>query len=87
MQKFHRDLPPTSVYAFGLDSITATVPGPTLVAHPGQTVHVRWGNAIKDPKHLFPVDRTLGVPKPPNGGVPICKSSPAPSYVSLWPGT
>lgn len=58
MQKFHRDLPPTTVYGYGLTKHTATVPGPTIEALYGVETHVRWQNHLP-PKHILPWDPTI----------------------------
>ncbi|CAI5950643.1 unnamed protein product [Closterium sp. NIES-65] len=39
-QKFHRDLPPTKQYAYGLNQRTAAFPGPTILAHKGKDTQV-----------------------------------------------
>ncbi|GJP29664.1 hypothetical protein CLOM_g19296 [Closterium sp. NIES-68] len=70
-RKFHRDLPPTKVYAFGLSRKTASVPGPTIVAAWREELRVEWANNITDKQHMLPVDRTLMVPQLKLGGVPI----------------
>ncbi|MBL8745728.1 MAG: multicopper oxidase domain-containing protein [Phycisphaerae bacterium] len=41
-QKLHRDLPPTTVYGYA-----GTYPGPTIEAHAGQPVTVRWVNDLR----------------------------------------
>ncbi|CAL0300339.1 unnamed protein product [Lupinus luteus] len=56
--KFHRDLPPTPVYAYGLTSLTATVPGPTIEAHYGVPTYVTWQNNLP-PDHILPCDLTI----------------------------
>ncbi|KHN06754.1 Spore coat protein A [Glycine soja] len=56
--KFHKDLPPTTVYAFGTSKHTATVPGPTIEALYGVDTHVRWQNHLP-PKHILPWDPTI----------------------------
>lgn len=61
MQKFHRDLPPTTVYAYGLTKRTATVPGPTIEAHYGVSTRVTWQNHLP-PKHILPWDPTIPTP-------------------------
>lgn len=71
------------MYAFGTSRETAGVPGPTVVAQSRQSLSVRWQNRIDDVKHLLPVDYTLGVPSPPNGGVPICKLQCSQKVTSL----
>ncbi|GJP29708.1 hypothetical protein CLOM_g19334 [Closterium sp. NIES-68] len=70
-RKFHRDLPATRVYAFGLSRKWASVPGPTIVARVGSALHVTWQNNITDQQHIMPVDFTLMAPKLKLGGVPI----------------
>lgn len=71
LQKFHRDLPPSVVYAFGPSLALASVPGPTLIAQRGKAAQVQWGNNITDKHHFLPVDLTLGCPDTPNNAVPI----------------
>ncbi|XP_027364999.1 multicopper oxidase LPR1-like isoform X2 [Abrus precatorius] len=56
--KFHRDLPPTPVYAYGLTEQRATVPGPTIEAHYGVDTHVTWQNHLP-PNHILPWDPTI----------------------------
>ncbi|RDX83783.1 Multicopper oxidase LPR1, partial [Mucuna pruriens] len=56
--KFHRDLPPTTVYAYGVTKHTATVPGPTIETLYGVDTHVRWENHLP-PKHILPWDPTI----------------------------
>ncbi|CAI5976129.1 unnamed protein product [Closterium sp. NIES-65] len=70
-RKFHRDLPPTRAYAFGLTRKGASVPGPTIAARVGSPLHVKWQNNITDQQHIMPVDYTLMAPKLKMGGVPI----------------
>ncbi|CAI5530950.1 unnamed protein product [Closterium sp. Naga37s-1] len=70
-QKFHRDLPDTKVYAYGVSRDSARYPGPVLVATRGTTTKVEFSNNIKDKEHMFTIDPTLMAPKPKNGGVPI----------------
>ncbi|CAI5470868.1 unnamed protein product [Closterium sp. Yama58-4] len=70
-RKFHRDLPATKVYAFGLSRRTASVPGPTIVARNREELRVEWVNNITDRQHMLPLDRTLMVPQLKLGGVPI----------------
>ncbi|CAI5961834.1 unnamed protein product [Closterium sp. NIES-65] len=70
-RRFHRDLPLTRVYAFGLTRKSASVPGPTIVARVGAPLHVTWQNNITDEQHIMPVDYTLMAPKLEKGGVPI----------------
>ncbi|KAJ7284212.1 hypothetical protein O6H91_19G076700 [Diphasiastrum complanatum] len=70
-QKLHRDLPPTTLYAYGTSLEAATYPGPTLVANADQEVIVRWTNHIPDLNHILPVDPTIERANPRLGGVPI----------------
>lgn len=56
--KFHRDLPPTRVYAFGRSKQEATVPGPTIEALYGVDTYVTWQNHLP-PKHILPWDPTI----------------------------
>ncbi|XP_024995613.1 multicopper oxidase LPR2-like [Cynara cardunculus var. scolymus] len=68
--KFHRDLPPTKVFAFGETKRTATVPGPTIEAVHGVSTHVRWQNRLPS-KHILPWDPTIPTAIPrTNKGVP-----------------
>ncbi|XP_024533136.1 uncharacterized protein LOC112347080 [Selaginella moellendorffii] len=69
-RKLHRDLPPTTVYAFGRTSAQASVPGPTLVAFKNKRAFVRWSNNITDANHLLAVDPTLDRAQP-RVGVPL----------------
>ncbi|CAI5484353.1 unnamed protein product [Closterium sp. Yama58-4] len=70
-RKFHRDLPLSRAYAFGLTRKSASVPGPTIAARVGAPLHVTWQNNITDQQHIMPVDYTLMAPKLKKGGVPI----------------
>ncbi|CAI7786254.1 unnamed protein product [Closterium sp. NIES-53] len=70
-RKFHRDLPLTRTYAFGLTRKSASVPGPTIMARVGAPLHVTWQNNITDQQHIMPVDYTLMAPKLKKGGVPL----------------
>ncbi|KAJ1402906.1 Multicopper oxidase, type 1 [Sesbania bispinosa] len=68
--KFHRDLPPTTVYAYGLSRETATVPGPTIEALYGVETYVTWQNLLP-PKHILPWDPTIPVASTnAMGGIP-----------------
>lgn len=58
MQKFHRDLPPTTVFAYGTSKRTATVPGPTIEAVHGIPTQVTWKNHLPS-KHILPWDPTI----------------------------
>ncbi|KAJ7558934.1 hypothetical protein O6H91_04G062000 [Diphasiastrum complanatum] len=70
-QKLHRDLPNTTLYAYGTSQATASSPGPTLRAKRGIISHVRWENHISDPFHFLPVDSSIHWANPKSGGVPI----------------
>ncbi|KAK8655625.1 hypothetical protein V6N13_108199 [Hibiscus sabdariffa] len=68
--RFHRDLPPTPVYAYGASWSTATVPGPTIEALHGVDTHVTWTNYLP-PKHILPSDPTIPTAEPANKkGIP-----------------
>lgn len=56
--KFHRDVPPTPVFAFGTSRAAATVPGPTIEARHGIGTCVTWQNYLPS-KHILPWDPTL----------------------------
>lgn len=71
LQKLHRDLPPTTLYAYGESQKTASFPGPTLEATRNVAANIRWENHITDVEHFLPVDRTLMWANPKKGGVPI----------------
>ncbi|GJP45279.1 hypothetical protein CLOM_g4685 [Closterium sp. NIES-68] len=72
-QKFHRDLPPTKLYAFGTSRARASYPGPTILARKGVMTKIRWENHLTDAKHMLQVDYTINkdVPRPSRGGIPI----------------
>ncbi|KAK4260702.1 hypothetical protein QN277_003783 [Acacia crassicarpa] len=61
--KFHRDLPPTPVFAYGVDQHTATVPGPTIEALHGVDTYVTWQNYLPS-KHILPWDPTIPIARP-----------------------
>ncbi|CAL4951207.1 unnamed protein product [Urochloa decumbens] len=67
--KFHRDLPATTVFAFGTSAETATFPGPTIEALQGVPLRVTWENHLPD-RHILPWDPTVPVAIPRAGGVP-----------------
>lgn len=67
--KFHRDLPPTRVFAFGTSNATATVPGPTIEAMQGTATYITWENHLPS-HHILPFDPTIPIANPKNGGVP-----------------
>lgn len=56
--KFHRDLPATTVFAYGLSRKTATVPGPTIEALHGIHTRITWNNYLPS-KHILPWDPTI----------------------------
>ncbi|MBA0682413.1 hypothetical protein Goari_024137, partial [Gossypium aridum] len=56
--KFHRDLPPTPVFAYGSSRRGATVPGPTIEALQGIDTYVTWKNFLPS-KHILPWDPTI----------------------------
>lgn len=72
-QKFHRDLPATKQYAYGVDQKTAVYPGPVIIAKKGVPNKIYWENKLLDRQHMFTVDYTLmeGIPKPKMGGIPV----------------
>ncbi|CAI5536675.1 unnamed protein product [Closterium sp. Naga37s-1] len=67
--KFHRDLPATKQYAYGMDAKTASYPGPILIAKKGVRTKVYWQNKLLDRQHMFTNDFTLmpGMAKPKMG--------------------
>ncbi|KAJ9153124.1 hypothetical protein P3X46_026601 [Hevea brasiliensis] len=56
--KFHRDLPPTPVFAYGVSKNNATVPGPTIEAIHIVDTYVTWENHLPL-KHILPWDPTI----------------------------
>ncbi|XP_020593160.1 multicopper oxidase LPR2-like isoform X2 [Phalaenopsis equestris] len=64
--KFHRDLPPTRVFAYGASRATATVPGPTIEALQGIPTHITWKNHLPS-RHILPWDPTIPIPSAPSG--------------------
>lgn len=67
--KFHRDLPASTVFAYGRSRETATVPGPTIEAIQGADTYVTWENHLPS-RHILPWDPSLSVAKPKYGGIP-----------------
>ncbi|KAF7047399.1 hypothetical protein CFC21_056335 [Triticum aestivum] len=67
--KFHRDLPATTVFAFGESAKSATFPGPTIEALQGVPLSVTWENHLPE-QHILPWDPTVPVAIPRHGGVP-----------------
>ncbi|PKA63517.1 hypothetical protein AXF42_Ash005412 [Apostasia shenzhenica] len=70
---FHRDLPPTRVFAYGTSRAAATVPGPTIEALAGVATHITWLNHLPT-NHILPWDPSIPSPlsssSPPISGVP-----------------
>ncbi|XP_021887105.1 multicopper oxidase LPR2-like [Carica papaya] len=66
--KFHKDLPATSVFAYGASRSTATVPGPTIEALHGVDTYVTWQNHLPS-DHILPWDPTIPTAIP-NKGIP-----------------
>ncbi|KAJ0962739.1 hypothetical protein J5N97_027861 [Dioscorea zingiberensis] len=64
--KFHRDLPETRVFAYGLSKESATVPGPTIEARSGVHTHVSWENHLPS-RHILPWDPTIPTAMPSSG--------------------
>ncbi|KAL9229270.1 hypothetical protein vseg_004755 [Gypsophila vaccaria] len=68
--KFHRDLPPTTVFAYGTSKSHATIPGPTIEALHGIDTYIKWENHLPS-KHILPWDPTIPTAVPPNDkGIP-----------------
>ena len=67
-QQFHRDLPPTTVWAYGTSPSTADYPGPTIEAVRGIPMHVRWTNNLEGVTYPIPVDKILHWADPLNEG-------------------
>ncbi|KAI4326263.1 hypothetical protein MLD38_031593 [Melastoma candidum] len=67
--KFHRDFPPTTVFAYGTSAEAATVPGPIIEALRNTRTLVTWLNFLPQ-KHILPFDTTIPTAIPKNGGVP-----------------
>ncbi|KAL1803407.1 hypothetical protein ACET3Z_032054 [Daucus carota] len=68
--KFHRDLPSTTVFAYGESKSTATVPGPTIETLHGVDTYVTWQNHLPS-KHILPWDPTIPTAmSPSNKGIP-----------------
>lgn len=64
--KFHKDLPASTVFAYGESAEVATVPGPSIVAMSGVKTYVRWENHLPD-RHIFAIDKTLEAASPKKG--------------------
>ncbi|KAH9617185.1 hypothetical protein KSS87_022656 [Heliosperma pusillum] len=70
MHQFHRDLPPTDVFAYGTTKRHASIPGPTIEALHGIDTFISWRNYLPS-KHILPWDPTIPTAIPPNHeGVP-----------------
>ncbi|KAI4381480.1 hypothetical protein MLD38_007549 [Melastoma candidum] len=68
--KFHRDLPPTRVFAYGRSKSKATVPGPTIESLHRVDTFVTWRNHLPS-KHILPWDPTIPTAIPPRmKGIP-----------------
>ncbi|XP_010259063.1 PREDICTED: multicopper oxidase LPR2-like [Nelumbo nucifera] len=67
--KFHRNLPATTVFAFGTSEDAATVPGPTIEAIKGVPTLVTWQNKLPQ-THILPWDSSIPTAIPKKGGVP-----------------
>ncbi|CAI9087395.1 OLC1v1021452C2 [Oldenlandia corymbosa var. corymbosa] len=67
--KFHRDLPATTVFAYGTSTASATVPGPIIEAIRGVPTAVTWENFLPA-DHILPWDPTIATAIPRKGGVP-----------------
>lgn len=63
MQKFHRDLPRSRVFAYGTSREAATVPGPTIEALHGITTQIKWTNHLPS-DHILPWDPTIPTARP-----------------------
>ncbi|KAL2608714.1 hypothetical protein R1flu_027287 [Riccia fluitans] len=70
-QVLHKDLPATTLYAYGTSAATATYPGPTLLAKRNVPSYIRYENHITDSETFLITDKTLAWANPANGGVPI----------------
>ncbi|KAH0875635.1 hypothetical protein HID58_072997 [Brassica napus] len=67
--KFHRDLPATPVFAYGVSKHKATVPGPTIEAVYGVSTYVTWRNHLPS-SHILPWDPTISPAIAKRGGIP-----------------
>ncbi|KAK4752566.1 hypothetical protein SAY87_021372 [Trapa incisa] len=67
--KFHRDLPDTTVFAYGTSAATATIPGPTIEAIEDTPTYITWENHLPQ-SHILPWDTSIPIATPNNGGVP-----------------
>ncbi|XP_050375377.1 multicopper oxidase LPR2-like [Argentina anserina] len=62
--KFHRDIPESTVYAYGKSKRAATVPGPTIEALHGISTSIEWQNNIHSTNHILPWDPTIPTAAP-----------------------
>lgn len=86
-QKLHRDLAPTTLWAYGTSPATAYYPGPTIEAVRGTPTHVRWTNNLNGITYPLPVDKTLHWADPLNEGhVHGDYTGPVPTVVHLHGG-
>jgi len=86
VQQLHRDLPNTTLYAYGPSAETASYPGPTLESLQNVATHIRWENHILDPYHMFTVDPTVTWANPILGGVPIVVHNHGAETAGIWDG-
>lgn len=86
-QKLHRDLDPTTLWAYGTSQTTAYYPGPTIEAVRGIPTLVRWTNHLDGITYPIPVDKTLHWADPLNEGhVHGTYTGPVPTVVHLHGG-
>lgn len=69
MQKFHRDLPETTVFVYGTSESSASFPGPVIETIQGVSTYVTWLNYLPD-THILPWDPSILVAETRMGGVP-----------------
>ncbi len=80
--KLHRDLPATSLWAYG-----GSVPGPTIETRSGEGLMVEWKNALPH-RHFLPIDHTLHgaeADKPEVRSVTHVHGAKAPPESDGWP--
>jgi len=59
-QQLHSQLPPTTVYGYGVSEATASYPGPTFVVRRGVPIQVKWTNHLPTTHLLdYAIDPTL----------------------------
>jgi spore coat protein A len=68
-QQLHRDLPPTTVWAYD-----GTYPGPTILASTGNPVTVNWINDLRDPNGNLRTSHYLDVDLCPHGAENVPKT-------------